>query len=281
MTLSIKPVTTIEECRIIEDLQRQIWHTEDLDIVPDHLIITIAKNGGVVLLARENDRPVGFCYGFQAETKGGLRKHASHQTGVLPGLQSRQVGYRIKLAQREAVLAQGTGLMSWTFDPLLSLNANLNIGKLGTISNIYYPELYGEMRAAINMGLESDRLEVIWRLTSSHVTDKISGFTPPSTPEPGAVLNPARFDERDIPILTDAPRPLSDTTHYLQLPTDIQAIKQADMPLAMAWQQQIRSLFLAAFAAGYIVGDFVWHKAENKSYYLITREDERYENRPN
>ena len=34
--------------------------------------------------------------------------------------------------------------MTWTFDPLQSLNAYLNFTKLGVVSNRYLPEFYGE-----------------------------------------------------------------------------------------------------------------------------------------
>ena len=40
--------------------------------------------------------------------------------GVAPGYQGRGVGYRLKLAQREAVLDQGIDLITWTYDPLES-----------------------------------------------------------------------------------------------------------------------------------------------------------------
>jgi predicted GNAT superfamily acetyltransferase len=279
MTLTIRPVSTVEECRQIEELQIKIWDTDPIDVVPDHLLLTMAKNRGVVLLAREAQQPVGFCMSFQAETAEDKRKHCSHQTGVLPTAQSRGIGYRLKLAQREAILAQGIELITWTFDPLLSLNAALNLGKLGVISNIYYEKYYGNMRSAINAGLESDRLEVMWRLTSPHVEAKLTRHQQAPEPAPSQILNTATYNDAGNLIPSDAIQPPSETEHFIQIPTNIRAIIGTDLALATAWQQQIRTLFQTVFAAGYTTVDFVWLREQNKSYYLITKETDYYENR--
>lgn len=279
MSLTIRPVTTVEECRQIEALQIKIWDTDPIDVVPDHLLLTMAKNKGVVLLALETEQLVGFCMSFQAETAGGKRKHCSHQTGVLPTAQSRGIGYRLKLAQREAVLAQGIDLITWTFDPLLSLNAALNLGKLGTISNTYYEKHYGNMRSGINAGLESDRLEVIWRLTSPHVEAKLTKGRRAPEPTSNQILNPATHNDAGVLIPSDSIQPPSETEHFIQIPINIRAIITTDLALATAWQQQIRYLFQTVFAAGYTAVDFIWLREQNKSYYLITKETDYYENR--
>ena len=79
MSISIKPVKTVEECRILEQLQLEIWGSSKLEVVPDHLLLTIAKEGGVVLLARTEDgTPIGFAYGFVGLTDDHRPKLASH-----------------------------------------------------------------------------------------------------------------------------------------------------------------------------------------------------------
>ena len=124
MAISIQPVTTVEECRVIEQLQMDVWNHGELEVAPDHLVLTIAKEGGVVLLARdETGRAIGFAYGFIGLTKNNRFKFASHQVGVLPAYQNRAVGYQLKLAQREAALARNLDLITWTFDPLQGRNA--------------------------------------------------------------------------------------------------------------------------------------------------------------
>ena len=83
---------------------------------------------------------------------------------MLPEYRRWGVGWRLKMAQRDAVLAQGLERITWTFDPLESANAHLNFAKLGVISDTYLPDFYGAMPEALNAGLPSDRLLVAWLL---------------------------------------------------------------------------------------------------------------------
>ena len=269
MSLFITPVTTIEECRQIEDLQVKIWNTDLLDVVPDHFLITVAKNGGSVLLARWKGKPVGFTMAFLAETEDGQRKFASHMAGVLPAWQHRSIGYRLKLAQRQVALKQGIKLITWTFDPLMSLNARFNMGKLGAVSNTYFRHLYGDMRSALSAGLPSDRLQADWWLNSAHVQTKLSAAQAPVTPDEALVLNPSPTTTNRHPVPASTLLPLCESRHFIQIPPNIEALKAEDMPLALAWQQQIRRLLENAFAAGYFIADFVRLKEKNESYYLI------------
>ncbi len=269
MSLFITPVTTIEECRQIEDLQVEIWNTNLLDVVPDHLLITVAKNGGSVLLARWKDKPVGFTMAFPAETEDGQRKFASHMAGVLPAYQRQNIGYKLKLAQRQVALNKGIELITWTFDPLVSLNARFNMGKLGAVSNTYFRSLYGDMRSALSAGLPSDRLQADWWLNSAHVQTKLSAAQAPVPPDEALVLNPSPAMTNRHPAPASTLRPLCESRHFIQIPPDIEALKAKDMPLALAWQQQIRRLLEDAFAAGYFITDFVRLKGKNESYYLI------------
>ena len=144
MAISIFPVTKIEECRIIEQLQLEIWGGDGLEVTPDHLLLTMAKESGVVLLATTGaGQPVGFGYGFLAMTESGRLKLASHQVGVLPAHQDAGLGFALKLAQRDIALTRQLNLITWTFDPLQSRNARLNLRKLGAVSNTYFRNLYG------------------------------------------------------------------------------------------------------------------------------------------
>ncbi len=272
MTLTIAPVTAIEECRQIEDLQIHIWNTNQLDVVPDHLLITVAKNGGSVLLARWDGKPVGFTMAFLAETADGQRKFASHMAGVLPAYQRQNIGYKLKLAQRQVALNRGIALITWTFDPLMSVNARFNMGKLGAISNTYFRSLYGDMRSALSVGLPSDRLEAVWRLNSVHVQAKLSATQPPvPPPDERLVLNPSPRALNEHPAPAKILRHLRELRHFIQIPPNIEALKAADMPLALAWQRQIRRLLEDAFAAGYFIADFIRLPAKNESYYVLQR----------
>lgn len=267
MALTIYPVTTIKDCREIERLQLEIWQCDPIEALPDNLLLTIAKSGGIVLAAKEADRMVGFAVSFQGQTATGRRKHASHMAGVVPGLECRGIGALLKLAQREASLAQGITLMTWTYDPLISRNANFNLRKLGATSRTYYPNLYGVMRDGLNEGLPSDRLEVEWELDSAPVLARIAGTLPPVALEPSGVLNPAPAGPAPFSLPAEAVGSPAAPRHFIRIPAQIEAIKAADASLARAWRSQTRELFETAFAAGYVAVDFL--RVGNESYYVI------------
>ena len=214
---SIRSLKTIDEFHAAEDLQRVAWGSDELDIVPLHLLLTAAKNGGVVLGAFAQDQLVGFVFGFLGtsdrygpEAPAAVKlKHCSHQLGVLPEWQSRGVGYALKVAQREAVRAQNLRLITWTFDPLESKNAHLNITKLGAVCNTYLRDYYGELHDDLNRGLATDRFQVDWWIAARRTEVRLSRKRPPLQLQHyldvGAlILNPVRWDERGFELETAA-----------------------------------------------------------------------------
>ncbi|HZY40386.1 MAG TPA: hypothetical protein VFF59_00140, partial [Anaerolineae bacterium] len=186
----IRPLRTLDDFRAAEDVQRAAWHGDELDIVPLHMLLTVAKNGGVLLGAFAPDQLVGFIFGFIGtgehrfgpEAPAAVKiKHCSHQMGVLPEWQSKGVGYALKVAQREAVRNQGLRLITWTYDPLESKNAHLNIMKLGAVCHTYYRDLYGELRDDLNRGFPTDRFQVDWWIASNRVETRLTRHRPPLT----------------------------------------------------------------------------------------------------
>ena len=210
MSITIRPIETHAEYHALEQLQRDVWTLPDVEVVPLHVLLTAAKNGGLLLGAFDGERLVGFVFGFPGLTPEGRLKHCSHMAGVHPDYRDRGLGYSLKLAQREHVLAQGIDLITWTFDPLETRNASLNFHKLGAVCNTYIPNLYGEMRDGLNAGLPSDRFQVDWWIASERVAQRLaepplqlpsaSAFRlPPSAPSAlragrrRFVANPNRF----------------------------------------------------------------------------------------
>lgn len=279
MDIQIRLIQTHEEYRAVEYLQREVWGLEDVEIVPDHMLLTAQKNGGLVLGAFDTpptgkgERLVGFVFGFAGLSPNGKVKHCSHMAGVAPGYQNRNLGYRLKLAQREHVLAQGLNLITWTFDPLESRNAAFNFHKLAATCRTYLRDLYGNMRDALNVALPSDRFQVDWHVASRHVADRLGG-------KPGT-RSLSRLRAEGVlllnqPLPGDPPRPASRELplagkHVLiQIPAHIQDIKSADIGQAQAWRLHTRDLFEAAFAGGYVVIDLIFE--DGQSYYLLERD---------
>ena len=107
------------EMRAVEELQKEVWGVPDLDVVPLSQLVAAKAAGGVLLGAFDHETLVGFVYGFVSYEHGEVTHH-SHMLAVRPAFRNFDLGRRLKLAQRERVLAQGINIMTWTFDPLQS-----------------------------------------------------------------------------------------------------------------------------------------------------------------
>ena len=265
------------------------WGVDAADTNPPLTIHALQQNGGTVLGAYDGDRLVGYIVGTLGAIEAPNRidqiaaarlKLFSVILGILPEYQDQGIGYRLKLAQRDAALAEGIRLITWTVDPLESRNARLNIGKLGAICHRYFRDYHGPM-AGRNARLASDRFEVEWWITSNRVEGRVAQQRRPLTlaamRSAGAiVVNEAHFDEAGL-IIPPLDFAHSDGSLLLaEIPADIQALKAADMALARQWRQHTRQLFEYYFAANFAVTDFVFQPEANgrsRSFYLLTHND--------
>ncbi len=266
MTLRIAPCTTIAAFHACEDVQLAVWGGSEREAVPYDMLRAIAHAGGTVVGAWDGDTLVGMAMSIVGWDVGGAYHH-SHLLGVLPAYRSSGVGERLKLAQREQILAQGLDRMTWTYDPLESPNARLNIAKLGAESATYLPDFYGTMPEALNAGLPSDRLLVTWHLDRP--------LLPPSVPPPHPSISlllrySADGAPEQVPPMPDA------AMHSVEIPALFQAIKTADFPRAHAWRFAVRDVLTRAFGAGYIITGYLaprQHRDGCGCYLLIRRAD--------
>jgi predicted GNAT superfamily acetyltransferase len=277
----IERLSEIDRYHECESLQERVWGLDGIDVVPLHLMITMQKSGGLVLGAfDETDRMVGFLLGFLGACDGDVRrpKHCSHMMGVLEEWRGRGVGYRLKLAQRDHALSQGLDLVTWTYDPLESLNAALNIGKLGAVCGTYVRDLYGPMTDGLNAGLSTDRFCVDWWIDSDRVRTRLSGDRPrpalaAALARDAVVLNPASVGPDGLPRPAAALEQSRASTVLVEIPANVRAIKADDMELAWRWREQTREAFEECFAAGYTVSDFISEEegGVRRSWYVLER----------
>ena len=280
--ISIRALKDAAEFRQCEELQRRVWGMEDISIVPLHLLLTAQKNGGLVLGAfDEQGTMVGFVFGFLGMTDQGQVKHCSHMAGVLPEYQGQQIGYRLKLAQREHVLAQGLDLATWTYDPLEGSNASLNIGKLGVICRTYLPDVYGDTGIQLHLGLPTDRFQIEWWVRSQRVEERLESrhgkLTLDKALDMGAEkVNRTEFDGRGLLRSETDDRAPGAEAVLIEIPADFQIIKSADMGLAREWRAQTREIFENCFGVGYTVTDFISEVQEGRrhNFYFLQRDFE-------
>jgi predicted GNAT superfamily acetyltransferase len=293
---------TPEQMATVEELQRLVWPGNETDVVPSHLLVTAAHNGGVVIGAYESDMQpaqaafddqalagaplIGFVFGFPGLyfTPDGPRpKHCSHMLAVHPAGRDRGTGFILKRAQWQMVRQQGLDLITWTYDPLLSRNGHLNITRLGAVCNTYIREAYGEMRDGLNAGVPSDRFQVDWWINSQRVLKRLSKRARGS-------MELEQYLKAGIPILnsgrqlangliapaTSGPAasfqdPETQPILLLEIPADFQAVKAIDPGLALEWRMHTRQFFEWLFQQGYLVTDFAHQPGQPpRSYYVLS-----------
>ena len=272
----IKILDTPEELTLVEELQRAVWPGSETDVVPAHVFIAAVHNGGLVIGVFAGEQLVGFVFGFPGldTTPDGPRpKHCSHMMGIRPGYRDAGLGFVLKRAQWQMVRHQGLDHVTWTYDPLLSRNARLNIAKLGAVCNTYRRSEYGEMRDGLNVGLPSDRFQVDWWINTRRVERRLGKRA-------RGALKLDNFSQADLqPLYTpqtlpsglpQPPEHFSSLTERLalaEIPADFNGLKETDFALARDWRFFSREVFETAFASGYLITDFV-HDA-GRSFYVL------------
>lgn len=139
--MQIRPLTTIDDCRLVALLEREIWGYVDAeDVVPPAVLVVSVKRGGILLGAFDAAGTMGGFVSSVPGVKGREVTQWSHLLGVAPAARHTGLGGRLKLAQRDAALEMGVELVEWTYDPLQALNAHLNFAKLGVVAEQYRGE---------------------------------------------------------------------------------------------------------------------------------------------
>ena len=268
MTYNLRCLETYDEYHACERLQQHAWRLSDaLDVIPLTNLVTAQKWGGLVLGAFDGGGELhGFCYGFLGRDPEGRLVHCSHMLAVDERARNRGLGARLKWAQRDYVLAQGVDMIVWTFDPLESINASLNFGKLGGLSDDYVINLYGETASKLHAGTTTDRLTIKWLIDSPRVKKRATG-------EAGKVVETLIAGGLEAPwalqadgwgpgepeLELDAPR------IRCEIPVNVQDVKVHDHRAAVAWREATQGVFNAYFERGYYVRECVHLSAAQSS----------------
>src|SRR5438105_383909 len=168
----IRGLESIEDLRQIEPVEKEVWGLAERDFSPMTLLIAHKEAGSILIGAFDGDKLAGFAFGFPALDQGRLFVH-SRMLAVLPEYRDLDLGYKLKLAQRDHALALGIKQMTWTFDSLQSRNAHFNFAKLGVVSDRYKVDFYGHDSSSVLHQNGTDRLWVTWPLASRRVQQRL------------------------------------------------------------------------------------------------------------
>ncbi|WP_433088872.1 GNAT family N-acetyltransferase [Dactylosporangium sp. CA-052675] len=237
--ITVAELATIEEMTEACALLDHIWRPDPGDpLITLKLLKGLSHSGSYVAGVFAGGRLAGACVGFLAAD--GLH---SHIAGIDTTLRGRHAGLALKLHQRAWALRRGIGLISWTFDPLVSRNAYFNLSKLGAVPTRYLANFYGAMHDEINAGTETDRLLVHWDLI------RPAGAAPP--PVDGAVAGlSVGADGGPVRGRAGGHRVL------VAVPDDIERLRRADPAAAGRWRAATRDVLGGLMDTGHTVAGF-------------------------
>lgn len=260
--IEIRMLEALPELEAVYALFDRIWQPAKTNVpVTVEQLRAMTHAGNYLAGAYDDRRLVGACLGFFAAPPGSVLH--SHVAGVDPAVQSRGVGFALKVHQRAWALDHGLSTVTWTFDPLVRRNAYFNLAKLGAMARTYLVDFYGDMADAINAGQGSDRLLIEWDLASPAVARACRGEA--IGPDPHRIEK-ARLvvaeSEAGEPILEepileepilDEPsveRSGADRVVLIQAPSDIEALRQRDPEAGRRWRGAVRDALGGRLDAG-------------------------------
>lgn len=250
----IRDIDCSSELKPVEALQKEVWGCDDVDVVPHTLFAASREVGATLIGAYDGESLIGFVYGFPGYEHGRIVHH-SHMLAVKPSYRHHKLGFKLKLAQRERVLAQGIDRITWTFDPLQSLNAHLNFARLGVIADTYKINFYGETTSSFLHQVGTDRLWVTWLIDSQRVRDRLAAAAHTNRP-PGSSHAIVQVSFGGGPTRNTDSGVLGSEHLTLEIPGNINDLQHARPQLAVAWREATRWGFTEAFNSGFVVEDF-------------------------
>jgi threonine synthase len=257
-THTLRKLNSLADYAAAEQLQRQAFGYSERELVSSEMLGIINSTGGLVIGAFDRDQNmIAFCSGLLAQDKQGVYLH-SDLAAVKPDLQSGGVGFDLKLAQGEYALQMGIDRICWTYDPMLTKNANLNIKKLGATAIDFERDVYGESSGKLAQGLPTHRLFVEWRPASKSQSYQAE-----------AELPVALKSNKGIP--QPLPYALSSRVISVEVPQNFLSIKASSLELARLWQEAFASVAEQLFKAGYLVKGFERRAAEGIGVYLFEK----------
>ncbi|MED4203541.1 GNAT family N-acetyltransferase [Neobacillus mesonae] len=264
-TIELRQLTTINELQQVQQLEEAVWNMKP---IPIHQTLTAVKNGGIMVGAYQGEKLIGFSYGF-AGFQNGRTYLCSHMLGIDEGLRGQGIGALLKEAQKQAAIDKGYKVITWTYDPLESVNAFLNLSKLKAICSTYIENCYGDMEDSLNQGLASDRFQVEWWIQSRHVAERNMDDAA------AAKRIPYELTAAGQPKLVNVDASLLNEQEawLIPIPKHFQEIKKDHLELALDWRLKTRRIFQTLFNKGYAAVKVVKTADEPVHYYLVKKRD--------
>ena len=247
LEIVIRECTSTDDFQQCIELEREVWKDDDLGIMPIRLyMISKACNAPTIGAFEPSGRLVGFVHTMIALMDKHIVYH-SHLAAVREDLRHNDIGYKMKVAQRKHAVAAGVPLIIWTFDPLQSRNAHLNVNKLGAVIRRYEVNYYSEgLSTVFDSDVPNDRVFAEWWVSSGHVESALAGNRP-------RLENPAAS---------------------VVIAGDINSVRARSVEEHLKWRLRVRDDFRSKLTKGLIVRGF--ERDGDTSRYLLGNDDPQF-----
>ncbi len=275
--VTVGPFRNLSDYKVCEDIQREVWHCQDIDIVPVPMLLAVDRTGGIVLGAYNS---LGEMIGFVLSILGSSdRKPIQHSLmlAVRVAYRNFDVGFKLKMAQRKEMLKRKISLVTSSFDPMQPLNAYFTLGKLGARANAYEENFCGETTSTLDRGLPTDRILTYWDLESGPVVGRLEAGPPRhdfrKELKQRQVIN--HMIEAVPGMMSSSPVKLNCALDQFlfEVPYNLPEIRTRDLGIALEWQGKMRQVFRHYFRKNYVAADF-WVAEQDghmRSFYLLEK----------
>jgi len=262
----IREVSETQELNEIVDLQTKIWWFDYKEAVPSHYLKATNKIWWIVLwIFDKKNTIIWFCF-----TSIGIDNdwpyHYLHMIWVDPSMRWENIWFELLKQHYEISKKRNIKKITWTYDPLEPMNANLYIRKIWWIvDSPYLEDEYGKNIKWLNSEIPSDRFLISWNLANENVYKKLKK------------IDLEEIDLEEIhqnlvnPLDLDSIK--NNKTIYVQIPENFQKIKQENFDLATLWRERTKVVFSYYLSNWYTINDFLTIKDDSKrqNFYKLER----------
>jgi predicted GNAT superfamily acetyltransferase len=239
-SITIRELDTIADLKQVEALEQEVWGLADIDVLPLTVSIALKESGNIWMGAFDGPKLIGFAFGFFGLHHGRPNVH-SHMLAVQQKYRDTDIGYKLKLAQRDRILA-----------------THLNFAKLGVVCETYKIDFYGAETSSVLHRNSTDRLWVRWPIASRRVEDRLRGKNNRAVmlDALSTVLPLIQFNGEGKPTRTKLDDALPRQRIVIEIPSDISVIESNEPALAREWREATRWAFVEATRQGFFVAEF-------------------------
>ena len=271
--VTIAPFRNFADYKSCEDIQKEVYSSHDIDIVPAHILVDMNRCGGILRGAFSS---LGDLIGFGCSFPGVEGKKPVQNASLLAvraAYRNFDIGFKLMTVIRQESLKQKISLVTASIDPMQPAQAYFALGKMGAWSNRYEEDCYGETTRYQDRGMPTDRLHVCWDLASSEVDQRLKSGPPRHglrrELKKQVIVNQLKENAPGIIGSSTIKLSCSEKAFLLEVPYNLPEIKARDLGMAMEWQSKMRQAFRHYFRKGYAATEFfvTTHEGHLRAFY--------------